>query len=158
MREATGSSMLLYIVVVIVGIVMLLFVTIISYAKAYGAKDKIITALETHEEYVNEKNNPAKMEIDENLRQMGYTITHNDYCSNQRVKDHLKQIGLAGATNLNTSSTGKYNYCLYKVNTVNDGYYYVVVTFISYNMPVIGNFMLFPVYGETKVIGRKYNY
>jgi cell division protein FtsL len=158
MREATGSSMLLYIVVVIVGIIILLFVTIISYAKAYGAKDKIITALETHEEYVNEKNNPAKLEIDENLRQMGYTITHNDYCSNQRVKNHLKEIGLSGATNLNDSTSGHYNYCIYKVNTIDSGYYYVVVTFISYNVPIVGNLLLFPVYGETKVIGRQFDY
>lgn len=158
MREATGSSMLLYVVIIVVGVVMLLFVTIISYAKAYGAKNKIITALETYEEYSNEDNNPAKMEIDENLRQMGYTITQNDYCNSTRVKNHLKELGISNATNLNTASRGKYNYCLYKIDKLNNGYYYLVVTFISYNIPVVGNTMLFPVYGETKIIKRDYNY
>ncbi len=51
MKEATGSSLLLYIVIIIVGAVMLLFVSIISYAKAYGAKNKIVSALETFEGY-----------------------------------------------------------------------------------------------------------
>ncbi len=51
MREAIGSSMLLYIVVIVVGVVMLLFVSIISYAKAYGAKNKLVSAIETFEGY-----------------------------------------------------------------------------------------------------------
>lgn len=154
MREATGSSMLLYVVIIIVSVVMLLFVTIISYAKAYGAKNKIITALETFEEY----DSNAKREIDENLRQMGYTITQNDYCNTARVRNHLSELGITGATNLNTAERGKYNYCIYKIDKLNNGYYYLVVTFISYNIPVIGNTMLFPVYGETKTIRKVYDY
>ena len=153
MREATGSSMLLYVVIIVVSVVMLLFVTIISYAKAYGAKNKIITALETYEEY-----DKAKAEIDENLRRMGYTITRNNYCNTTRVKNHLQELGLEGASNLNSAEGGRYNYCIYKVNKLNNGYYYLVVTFISYNIPVVGDTLLFPVYGETKTIKKNYNY
>ena len=163
MREATGSSLLLYIVIIIVGVVMLLFVTILSYAKAYGAKNKIINALETYYDvaYVNEDSNPVKAEIDENLRKMGYTITRNNYCNNSRVLNHLNELGLKGAVNLNSAANGRYNYCLYKVDKstgkIDDGHYYLVVTFISYNIPVIGNFMLFPVYGETKILDKTYD-
>lgn len=154
MREATGSSMLLYVVVIVVSVVMLLFVTIISYAKAYGAKNKIISALETYGSYSDE----AKAEISENLRQMGYTITRNDYCSSARVTEHLEKLGLSDATNLNVSDGSKYNYCIYNVKKLNNGEYYLVVTFISYNIPVIGNTLLFPVYGETKTIRKVYDY
>lgn len=156
MREATGSSMLLYVVVIIVSVVMLLFVTIISYAKAYGAKNKIISAIETYGGY----NESSQKEISENLRQMGYTITRNDSCSSARVTAHLKDLGITGddAVNLNTSDGSKYNYCIYDVNKLNNGHYYLVVTFISYNIPVIGNTLLFPVYGETKTIQKSYDY
>lgn len=154
MREATGSSMLLYIVIIIVGVVMLLFVSILSYAKAYGAKNKIVSALETFEGY----NDNSIAEINTNLANMGYTITSNDLCNTTRVKNHLKKIGITNPTNLNSSKNSKYAYCLYQIPTNRGGSYYAVVTFISYNVPVVGNYLVFPVFGQTKIIGIDYNY
>ena len=154
MREATGSSMLLYIVIIVVSAVMLLFVSIISYAKAYGAKNKIVSAIETFEGY----NDSSISEIDTTLAKMGYTVTTKDFCNTTRVKDHLNKLGITGATNLNVSTKGKYGYCVYEVGTERSGKYYIVVTFISFNVPVIGDNLVFPVYGQTKIMGIDYNY
>ena len=154
MREATGSSMLLYIVIIIVGAVMLLFVSIISYSKAYGAKNKIVSAIETFEGY----NNDSKSEINTSLGNMGYTVTSSDFCNTSRVKNHLNKLGITNQTNLNNSTGGKYGYCIYEVPANRGGKYYIVVTFISFNVPVVGNNLVFPVYGQTRIMGINYNY
>ncbi len=154
MKEATGSSLLLYIVIIRVGAVMLLFVSIISYAKAYGAKNKIVSALETFEGY----NNQSIAEINTSLGNMGYTITSQEFCNSTRVKDHLNKLGISNQANLNNANGGKYGYCIYQVSTGRGGSYYLVVTFINFNVPVIGNNLVFPVYGQTKIIGIDYNY
>ena len=153
MREAIGSSMLLYIVVIVVGVVMLLFVSIISYAKAYGAKNKLVSAIETFEGY----NEASVAEIDANLSKMGYTITSQDFCNTTRVKNHLKELGIT-SSNLNNSKKGKYGYCVYEVPTGRSGKYYLVATFISFDIPLIGGNMVFPVYGQTKIMGIDYSY
>lgn len=154
MREATGSSMLLYVVIIIVSVVMLLFVSIISYAKAYGAKNKIVSALETFEGY----NNDAISEIDTVLARMGYTVTTKDFCDANRVKDHLANLGIVDPVNLNDAEGGRYGYCVYKIDATRGGRYYIVVTFISYNVPVVGSRLVFPVYGQTKIMGIDWNY
>lgn len=150
-----GSSMLLYIVVIIVGIVMLLFVSIISYAKAYSAKNKIISALETFEGYTKD----TKDEIDTDLSKLGYTVTSKDYCNNSRVKQHLEDLSIT-SSNLNNASGGKFGYCVYEVQAASEagGKYYMVVTFINFNIPFIGENLVFPVYGQTKIIAKNYNY
>lgn len=150
MREAIGSSMLLYIVVIVVGVVMLLFVSIISYAKAYGAKNKLVSAIETFEGY----NSSALTEINANLAKMGYTITTQNFCDSARVKNHLSELGVT-SSNLNST---QYGYCVYEVSTERSGRYYIVATFISFNIPLIGGNMVFPVYGQTKIMGIDYSY
>ena len=35
---------------------------------------------------------------------------------------------------------------------------YIVATFISFNIPLIGGNMVFPVYGQTKIMGIDYSY
>ena len=39
-----------------------------------------------------------------------------------------------------------------------NGNYYVVVTFIHFEFPVIGDILTFPVYGETKILNKSYDY
>ena len=153
MREAMGSSMLLYIVIVIVSAVMLLFVSIISYAKAYGAKNKVISAIETFNGYTTD----AKKEIENNLGKIGYTITSKDFCSGARVKKHLEDLGIPNAPNLYKEENGKYGYCIYEMPEM-DGKSYVVVTFVNFYVPIVGETLAFPVYGQTKVIGRTWDF
>lgn len=154
MKEAVGSSMLLYIVIIVVGVIMLLFVSIMSYTKAYSAKNKIISAIETFEGY----DDSSIEEISANLSKMGYTITAQDFCNSTRVKNHLKELGISGATNLNNSAKSKYGYCVYEVSTSRSGKYYVVATFINFSLPIVGTNFVFPVYGQTKIMGIDYSY
>ena len=153
MREAIGSSMLLYIVVIIVSIVMLLFASMMSYAKASSAKNKVLSALETFEGYTTD----AKAQIEADLGRMGYTVSSSDFCDTARVKNHLNELGVTHSVNLNSSTTGRYSYCVYNVNLSN-GNYYIVATFINFNIPFIGQTLVFPVYGQTKIMNINYEY
>lgn len=157
MREAVGGSLLMYLVVFFVSVVILFFVGIMSYSKAYRVKNRIISIIEKYEAYGRDE---IKSEINADLRNIGYKSTSNNLCSSNKVKNHLKEIGITeeeseGYKNYNNTS---YNYCLFRSGKMTDSYYYVVVTFVSFEFPIIGDMITYPVYGETKILGKNYNY
>lgn len=160
MRSAVGNSLLLNLVIVFVGIVILFFVGIISYSKAYRVKNRIVEIIEKYEDYpgTNIGSGPeVSTEINESLKKMGYSVVRSTNCNDQRVRNHI--INITGNTykNLNTEN---YNYCVYEIGNKlsRGGKYYIVVTFVHFDFPVIGNLINIPVYGETKVLGIDYDY
>ena len=56
----------------------------------------------------------------------------------------------------NQNSTG-YRYCIYRVES-SEGYYYKVTAYVQFYFPIIGEIFAPPVYGETKILGKNYNY
>lgn len=144
MREAIGGSMLLYIVVFFASIVMLMFVGILSYSKAYKVKNRIIEAIESHGNYES-----AVDDINADLATMGYTLMEKD----------------CDSSNLNESN---YAYCVYEVcnkeetkngiTTCVGTYYYKVRTFMTFEFPVINSIVKFQVNGETRTLGKNYDY
>lgn len=134
MREAVGGGYLLNVVIVIVSVVMLFFVGILSYSKAYRTKNRIIEIIEEYEGY-----EAAVDMISTDLNTMGYSAVANKKCSSD---------------NLNKTN---YNYCVYYSNSANNGSYYKVVTYVHFDVPIIGGLINIPVKGETKILGKKYN-
>lgn len=160
MREAIGSSLLLNIVVFFASVIIIFFIGILSYSKAYRVKNRIIEIVEKHAEY----NDSAKNEINQSLYQSGYTLNSNDLCSSNRVQNHLiDEIGLepeSGSVVINLNDNNL-NYCVFeaKNKTTNDnGRYYIVVSFVHFDFPIIGDIINIPVYGETKILGKSYDY
>ena len=162
MKDAVGGSLLLNIVVIFTSIVILFFVGIIAYSKAYKIKNRIIEVIEKNETY-----SPAiaTAQLDNDLGRAGYIIASKDQIDEKCVK--------SGQTNLNVVEPGRsgYLYCVYEKscarretdpNTGNEvctgERSYEVVTYIHFNFPVIGDLMTFAVKGETKTLGRIYNY
>ena len=166
MRESLGNSLLLNIVIVFSGIVILFFIGIISYSKAYKVKNRIIEVIEEYNGYTTD----TKGEINDSLKQIGYSVTSKDYCNSGRVRNHMDDIG-GTYINVNIASpysTGEYNYCVFEVTNkssdvvtyygASESKYYVVVTFVHFDFPIIGDMLNIPVYGETKILGRDYDY
>ena len=149
MREAVGNSSLLYLVVIFTGIVILFFVGILSYSKAYRVKNRIIEIVEKYGYYDNSENSPVISEINDSLSNMGYTISNTDTCSNT-----LRNYEEGKAQKIHTTG---YKYCIYEIAS-NGSKYYVVVSYVNFNFPVIGNMINIPVYGETKMLGKSYDY
>ena len=136
MREAIGNGLLMNLVIVIVSIVILFFVGILSYSKAYRIKNRIIEVIEEFGEY----NKDAENMISTDLKNIGYYAPSSKNCSD---------------VNLNNTT---YNYCVYENsgNSSNESKSYKVVTYVQFQFPIIGDLIKIPVKGETKILGKKY--
>ena len=154
MKDAVGGSILLNIVVIVVSVVILFFVGIIAYSKAYKIKNRIIEVIEKNEEY-----NPtiAVNQLNNDLQRAGYIVADQKKIETKCDNNNLNKF---------TSEKG-YLYCVYlkncedydPINNICNGERtYEVVTYIHFNFPVIGDMLTFAVKGETKTLGRVYNY
>lgn len=154
MRESIGGGLLFYIVIFFSITIILFFVGIISYSKAYRVKNRIVEIIEKYDKY-----DDVDTQITQSLKDAGYSLgSMSSLCNRKDVKEHLKKINNGKeAYNMNKTI---YNYCVYKIDnrSYKDSYYYVVVTFVHFDVPLVGNVINIPVYGETKVLGKSYNY
>lgn len=153
MREAVGGGLLFNLVVIFTSIIILLFVAIIAYSKAYGVKNRIVSVIEEYSGYTND----AITGINKTLKDVGYKSMYSGRCEDTRVKNHVQQMGGDPKGNLNKKN---FDYCVYEVNNggIQGGKYYIVVTFVSFEFPVIGDRIVYPVYGQTRFLGKSYDY
>lgn len=143
MRQAVGSAFILNLVIVFITLMMLVFVGSISYSKSYKVKNRIINIIEDNKGY----NDNTISEIETFMSNIGYQISNTATC--KEPNKNSKQI--YPTSDLKTG----YRYCIFETPVDNsDGVYYTVVTFMKFDFPVIGNFVEFPVKGETKVLSN----
>lgn len=162
MRDAVGGSLLLNIVVIFTSIVILFFAGIMAYSKAYKIKNRIIEVIEKYETYDDDSNNEDQTRksvqtlLEEDLRKSGYIVATSAQVAAK----------CTDGENLNTS---EYLYCIYEKCDEEEcdekgicecvgQRLYKVTTFIHFDFPVIGNMLTFKVKGETKMLGKNYNY
>ena len=163
MRDSVGGSMLLYIVIIIVTVVMLLFSSILTYSKAYKIKNRIVEIVEKYDKY----DRVVAQEINADLSAAGYNPTlSSTRCANiksklttgnqSKYKEYDDQNNQLFSDNKNSYG---YNYCVFESTNVEEsGRYYVIVTFVEFQIPVINDFLSIPVYSETKILGKNYDY
>lgn len=152
MNEAIGNALLMKIAIFIIMIVMLLFVGSLAYSKAYKSKNSIVEAIENNGGYDN-----AVEDIEESLSAIGYLLA-NDNCNLYKAQK--------GWTEWTLVSDSDYDYCVYKKclgeekkgKCDNRGEYYKVVTFMDITVPVVNKYLRSGVVGETKVLGKNFNY
>lgn len=138
MREALGSSMLFNIIMVFTAVFIALLIGSLAYSKGFKVRNRIIDIVEKHEGYTQE----AVEEINENLATIGYKIVGDD----QRCHPHN------GISAMNNNSP--YDYCIYQYTT-SKGEYYGVTVYIHFDIPIVGYFLNFPLYGETRILFDK---
>ena len=165
MKDAIGGSMLLNLVLIISGVIVLLFIGVLSYSKAYGVKNRIIEIIEkygTYEEIEESTNlNVVTEELNSDLLSIGYDADQPKNC--EVILGRLTNKKYGSGIDVSKGNLNKYgyNYCVFEVNnmSVNEsGKFYVVVTFVKFEFPVIGDLITFPVYSETKYLGKTYGY
>lgn len=153
MRSAIGNSLLLNLVIIFVSLIILFFVGILSYSKAYRVKNRIVEIIEKNEVY----NDDVSAYISEDLSNSGYDTSSSGDCSQANAR--LNRLAFENLPeNMNE---GGYNYCVFEIDEsrkVSNGKYYIVVTFVKFEFPIIGNLIKIPVYGETKILGKDYSY
>ena len=167
MKASLGGGMLLYLVVFFLAFVMLTFVSILSYSKAYRVKNRIIELVEKYEVYESISGKVDAVDaIKPDLSNAGYDVSNPTRCNSNNVQNHLKEILPEKYHTKLPRNINKYgyNYCVFEINSdeypekISNGKFYVVVTFVKYEFPIIGDLLTFPVYGETKILKKSYNY
>lgn len=146
MREAIGTTYVVNFIIVFFALFIFIFVGTLSYTKAFKVKNKIVDIIENRDgigiENGNKLSSSVKDEIDSKLSEIGYGISNKNTCDTDgRFED---------ADAVLTQDTSSYRYCIYKFNT-SKGSYYGVVSYIYFEIPIIGTKLEFPVYGETKI-------
>jgi len=132
----------------------LFFSGILAYSKAYKVKNKIIEIIESNNGNIAAngclKEN-VKTAIATELSSVGYLVSKapsDNKCGNDSSRGTCH--------NLNTDN---FNYCVCGPNNSSrNGQTYEVITYVHFAFPVIGDLLMFPVKGETKVLGKNYNY
>ena len=150
MREAIGTSYVVNFIITFFILFILVFLATLSYTKAFKVKNKIVDIIEEYEGDVVDTSSQLKSgpqgDINSKLGQIGYRVSDKKKCKkNGRYEgnafDNAKEISKNGNSN--------YHYCIYQVDT-GKGKYYGVVTYIYFDIPIVGSTVEIPVYGETK--------
>ena len=137
MREATGNSLLTMIMTSVVAIIMIFFVGTLSYSKSYKIKNYIVNAIEDNRGW----DDNLQVEVDNYMKDAGYNL--------RRSSSNCPQTNCTYINN-----TSNYEYCVYRCSSgVNE--YYKVITYMKFDFPVIGDFVKFPVQGETKTLNSR---
>ena len=147
MKDAIGGSLLLNLIVIFTSVVILFFAGILSYSKAYKVKNKIIEVIERTDGNITPN---VISEINNELTKVGYKVM--DRASDESKCSSHSSRGICN--NLNTST---FNYCICKHENSNASIF-EVITYVHFEFPVIGDLLTFPVKGETKILGKNYNY
>ena len=146
MREAVGSTFLFKLMIIFIFFFASFLAIAINYSQAFRVKNQVINLIEQYEG-VDSANQDRIFNL---LNSSGYHRTSNCDCT---VFDCSGNTG-NGAPVINNAGTAATGLCIRRQNTGNTGndVYYRVTTFVSFNLPIVGNFFTFPVVGETKVI------
>ena len=159
MKGAIGNAFILNMVITFILIFYLLLIGSMAYSKAYKTKNYLLNQIEQFEANgkTATRNNIDEWdkEVNQYLGKMGYPINTDSsaiggvtYCPDRGNYT----IGASGID----SSYGRYDYCIYvNINyvdntTIDYRYNYLVLVYMKFDLPVIGQFIKVPITGETK--------
>lgn len=136
MKETVSYTFLLNIIIVFIAISFFAIMGIMSYSKAFRVNSKIVNAIEINEGF----NDYAKQNISNNLTSYGYQKNS----VNCPKKDG--QTAIEGAN-------GNEGYCVYYFDHGNT-YSYGVITYMTFDFPIVDKLFRIPVYTRTMTIKR----
>ena len=161
MREAIGNTFIVNLLMVFIGVMSALLIGSVSYSKAFKVKNRIIYTIEKYGGWnvtTSAGTNVVKAEIEANLKEIGYPLV----VSNPFIGGCPNRNGATLVYGGNSGSNkyeNTYHYCVYEYKN-EKGLYYGVTTFMHFDIPLIGNYLEFPVNGKTKTlydVGINYN-
>lgn len=142
MKEATGSTFMIYVLIIFLAVYITFVAVALNYAKAFRVKNSVIDIIEQNEgidEFNDEYTKGDVINLIEN-----------------RLKDYSYNVKLSSETINKYSDYVCYDlgYCISKKNNNLDKEYYKVVTFVDLSIPFINFNITIPINGETRVIER----
>ena len=140
MDEATGSTAMLYILLVFLAVYVMFIAIAVNYARAFKTKNKIIDIIEQNQgiKNISDSSDDAIVGIETYLDEIHYNIQDNNIDNEDNKYGTCFERG----------------YCVKKNNGINGGHYYKVTTFIMLKVPLIDSLTFeIPVMGETIEMG-----
>lgn len=163
MKESLSNALILNLIIIFLFLFVILFAGSTAYTKAFKVKNRIISIIEKRENTIltkgfNAGNNSVLSEIELALSDTGYRVEMN---ISQKCQDAMKKRFKNTNYSYNVVDTGlsTYNYCVAEFHdptSAMQGRYYAVITYMYFEIPLIGQTLEFPVYGETKTLGLAY--
>lgn len=140
MNESISNALVFMIVITVIGICSGIVFFSLGYSKTYKIKDKIIDIIEKNGTY---NDSSVRTEIEDYLKSASYSS------DTTKVKESCPTLD--GKSAINTLKN--YRFCIYQHKTVK-GSYYTVRAYMTYNIPVIGDFinLRYHITGDTRVI------
>jgi len=145
MKQAIGSVPIYNIIMVFIVITFGFLAATLSYMKAFKVNGMIAKSLENYEGY----NSLADAEITKNLTSIGYRMGDSSTytCPTKKGKNAVS----AGATKNHVYCIYEYDY--YQAGNVKTKYFnYGILTYIFFDVPIVGGTFKIPVYSETEKI------
>lgn len=134
MRDAFGGAFLIKVMLIFLGIYVAFMAVALNYAKAFKVKNYIINVIEQYEGVSEEAYN-----------------TINNYINGIGYNPALDPQDLSGQECLN----GQYNraYCIKQMySDANRGTYYMVTTYMKFELPFFNFNISIPISGETRLV------
>lgn len=164
MREAVGNTFVFAFIIVFVILFVALFATSSAYSKASKVKNEILDIVEENADLLDEFSSlpdSVAKEIDTELRAVGYRLNKNQ--QNRCPEIYSSEEDKGGILMNNFSN---YHYCIYKHQRSKSkegtlphrGNYYTVVTYMYFDIPLIGQNLEFPVKGQTRTYFKEVKY
>lgn len=136
MKEAFGSTFMIYILLIFLAVYITFVAVALNYAKAFRVKNSVIDIIEQNEGVDLEDNSGTIGKINARLRDYSYNVN-----------------GING-----DSYTGykcyELGYCIKEQSDDIKGNYYKVITFVKLEIPFMNLGFTIPIRGETRVIER----
>ncbi len=148
MKESIGNAFVYGIFIMFVFLAIIILSSSVSYSRASKIKNKLVYAVQSYAASLDTEPNSSMFNtedfigpIDEYLRSVGYRQVSDLSHSGCRSTD--------GGIVMDNSSI--YDYCIIGYQT-NRGYYYKIISYMYFDVPIIGSTLKFPISGATKVI------
>lgn len=157
MKGAVGSALILNMVITFVLIFFSLLIGSMAYSKAYKTKNFLINLInemeESGEHDFASKLNDWDTKANDYLTKVGYPINSSKYNTCPYKSGYSIYVMNA------KSGKSRYDYCIYRKadiydalrnKTVKERYNYMVLVYMKFDVPVLGQFIKLPITGETK--------
>jgi len=150
MREAIGGTFLFNIMIVFIFFFAAFLAIAINYSQAFRIKNQIINYIEQYEGM----NDTSENAIIEYVNKSGYYREVDCDCMNGNNYTCGGNNDNRGSNvQLRTDASKKVKgLCVKKLTNGNGDTYYRVTTYVSFELPILGNFFKIPVKGETRVV------
>lgn len=140
MNSALAHTFLYNIIIIFILIIFGFVIGTVVYYKSFKINKEMLGIIEKYEGY----NELSKGEIEDTLKTIGYAVEPSDSCKSRN-----------GATKIYRGENTRY--CIYyfpsDTSTGSDNYYsYGVTTYITFDFPVVGDFIKVPIFTKSNRI------